>query len=156
MSPNPNISDILKRRVNHILGLVGFLQDTTSSYLKGAAEAPFHIREAFACFSSNQWSELGFRVGDYSKILDCGDWRFEGDNYNLEIEGIISTMVRSGLIPISLGGDHSITFPIVKGLKSYHNRINVLHLKQHSEDRRYPGKTGHPLGFHSPPVQPPG
>ena len=90
-----------------------------SSYLRGAAGAPAKIREALGCDSSNQWSELGVDVGAAGAFRDAGDLRLNNSleriNEDLaEIEGGVGSLLDHNQFPISLGGDHSITYPMLK------------------------------------------
>src|SRR5690606_16473103 len=71
------------------------------------------------------------RIGPYNHVLDCaptyelkvadiGDVAFQS-RYRLElshddIEKRINQIVDAGVIPLSVGGDHSITHPIMKAV----------------------------------------
>src|SRR5690348_1489422 len=93
--------------------LVGVPFDGQSSYLRGAAQAPGKIRAAMACDSSNNWTELGVDLGSSRAYEDAGDLIFREEEAFAVIESSLGSLVDTGKQPVSLGGDHSITYPIV-------------------------------------------
>ena len=103
------------------LSLLGIPHDDNSSFMKGAAEAPPHIRrELFSdCYSS--WSETGVEVCADSRIRDHGDIRFDAasDPWDL-IEQHVGRALESGDPLICLGGDHAITHPILRAVNDHH------------------------------------
>ena len=117
------------------LALVGFRSDANSSYMRGAASAPPLIREALRCESSNSWSESGIEVGP-DRFFDAGDVGEEpgreGDT-PARIEAAIGHLLDQGLAPISLGGDHSITYPILRAFAKRHPRLTILHFDAHPD-----------------------
>src|SRR4030095_12549904 len=49
------------------------------------------------------------------------------------IEQSIATLLSDGLAPISLGGDHSITYPIVKAFRQRYSELNIVHFDAHPD-----------------------
>src|SRR5262249_43261974 len=99
--------------------LMGIPWDASSSYLRGPAGAPPKIREAFHCEASNAWSESGIDLEREDLFIDAGDLTFESKSESkedafLKIESAVSMLLDRSARPILLGGDHSITFPIVQ------------------------------------------
>jgi Arginase/agmatinase/formimionoglutamate hydrolase, arginase family len=92
--------------------LVGIPFDGQSSYLRGAGDAPAKIREALACDASNQWTETGVDLGTPGIYEDSGDLVLREQNWPAVIEAGIGTLMERGKRPVSLGGDHSITYPL--------------------------------------------
>src|SRR5271155_90227 len=98
--------------------LLGIPFDVNSSYRRGAADAPAKIREALRCDASNQWTELGVDLGVAAAFKDAGDLRLGNSREKVgedfaEIERAMGELLKDGH-PVSLGGDHSITYPILK------------------------------------------
>jgi arginase len=114
--------------------LVGIPFDGQSSYLRGAADAPSKIREALRCTASNNWTELGIDIGAPGAYEDGGDLNFpeEEDAFDA-IEAGISRLLHQARRPISLGGDHSITFPIVKAFAASHRDLTIFHFDAHPD-----------------------
>jgi len=126
----------LERSKDAKIALLGIPFDDNSSYMKGPAEAPPLIRQAMHCDSSNLWTENGTDL-ERAPWLDAGDLDFasEMDPFGPfgRIENGISTILEHGLNPISLGGDHSITYPILKAFHRSGLRFDVLHFDAHPD-----------------------
>lgn len=127
--------------------MIGFPYDANSSYLRGAAEAPRLIREAFACDSTNYWTESGIDLQDPSTIFNAGDCAFE-KGFADSIEASVSAILERGMKPLSLGGDHSITFPIIRAMSRHHRELCILHFDAHPDI--YHDFHGNPYSHASP------
>jgi len=114
------------------LALVGFRYDENSSFTKGAAEAPPQIRAALRSEAWNLSSENGTELD--SVFFDAGDVEPQpsGDMFSL-IENSVGTLLSDGLAPISLGGDHSITYPIIRAFARKYANLNILHFDAHPD-----------------------
>ncbi|MFL5490475.1 MAG: arginase family protein, partial [Gemmatimonadales bacterium] len=55
------------------LRLIGLPHDSSSSFLRGAAEAPAAIRAALESSHWNSWSELGQDLAARDTMSDAGD-----------------------------------------------------------------------------------
>lgn len=116
------------------LAIIGFRFDANSSFMRGAAEAPTLIRAALYSDAANMWGESGLDLGAESVLFDAGDIEPSADEkMNSRVERSISTLLDRGLKPISLGGDHSITFPIVRAFSKKYDRLNILHFDAHPD-----------------------
>jgi agmatinase len=115
------------------LALVGFRSDSNSSYLRGAAEAPPLIRAAMFSESSNTWTEAGVEL-PREAFYDAGDLGEEaGADTFARIEGAIAHLLAQGHAPVSLGGDHAITYPILRAFAKAHPRLSILHFDAHPD-----------------------
>jgi len=101
--------------------------------MKGAAEAPPVIREGFRCDSSNRWTECGLDLGAGGLIRDEGDLDRSIPDPPRSIEDTISRLLDDGMAPISLGGDHSITHPIVRAFGRRFPHLTLLHFDAHAD-----------------------
>ena len=113
--------------------LLGIPFDANSSYLRGAAEAPPLIREALRCESSNLWSETGVELSEPSTFLDSGDLRLSPDTAFAVIEAEVACLLRKNERPVSLGGDHSITYPIIRAFAGAYPDLTVVHFDAHPD-----------------------
>ncbi len=113
--------------------LVGIPFDGRSSYLRGAGEAPGKIREALRCDASNSWTELGVDLGVTGMYGDAGDLEFTERDALSVIESGVGALIDAGKRPVSLGGDHSITFPIVKAVAWRHPELTIFHFDAHPD-----------------------
>jgi agmatinase len=107
----------------------GIQFDEKSSYQKGSKLAPPLIREALNCGSGNMFTENLTSI-ENSKIEDKGD--FEISNY-FDIEKITRTHLDSGAKIFTLGGDHSITYPIIKAHFEKHPKLDILQIDAHCD-----------------------
>jgi arginase len=113
--------------------LIGIPWDEYSSFMRGAADAPPQIRAAFASESANMWSETGVDLG-LTPIFDSGDVEpIQGDAMIGRIMESISTLLDQRYRPISLGGDHAITYPVVKAFAKKYPRLSILHFDAHPD-----------------------
>jgi len=116
------------------IALIGIPVDEYSSFLRGAAEAPPLIRAALFSDASNLWSENGTDLGTASLLFDAGDLRFSpGKDVFVEIETAVNALLERGLYPIALGGDHSITYPVVRAIARRHAGLTVLDFDAHPD-----------------------
>ena len=113
--------------------LIGIPYDAASSYLRGAAEAPPLIRRALASPSSNSWTESLRDIGAPGVLLDAGDVDLACDDPRATIERAARDVVADHGLPLSLGGDHSISYPLLRAIRSAHSRLTVLHLDAHGD-----------------------
>ncbi len=116
------------------LKLIGFPYDANSSFMKGTAAAPPLIRKALHSDSSNLWSETNIDLGEPSLIIDHGDLDSNSSTDPFSaIENAIIKILDKELLPLSLGGDHSITYPIIKAFSRKYDRLNILQFDAHPD-----------------------
>jgi agmatinase len=113
--------------------LLGIPYDASSSYLLGAASAPPLIRSALASASSNSCSESLRDLGDPNALADAGDLDLSGDDPRETIERGAGDLIAKQQRPISLGGDHSITYPLLRAFRARHPRLSILHIDAHAD-----------------------
>lgn len=113
--------------------LIGISWDEMSSFQRGASEAPPLIRAALFSPASNPFSESGIAV-TREAIHDAGDLETTtGEAMMQRIEHEITELLNRGLKPISLGGDHAITFPILNAFAKKYRRLSILHFDAHPD-----------------------
>jgi agmatinase len=113
--------------------LVGVPFDGQSSYLRGTGDAPPKIREALRCAASNDWTELGVDLGTAGIFDDAGDLAFSEKDAFKVIESGIGKLLDEGSRPVSLGGDHSITYSIVKAFARKYPDLTIFHFDAHPD-----------------------
>jgi len=114
--------------------LIGLPYDAGSSFLRGAADAPAAIRAALHSPAGNHWSERhGPAVGE-GVLDDAGDLTLpDGPESRDVIEREVRLVAASGRSPILLGGDHSITYPVLRAIGPLYPRLTLLHIDAHPD-----------------------
>jgi agmatinase len=113
--------------------LAGISFDGHSSYLRGAGDAPPKIREVLGCNASNSWTELGIDLGADRVYEDAGDLSFTEEDVLGAIEKGVDKLIDDGKRPVLLGGDHSITYPIVKAFAKKYPALTIIHFDAHPD-----------------------
>jgi agmatinase len=110
--------------------LLGIPYDASSSFLRGSAAAPPLIRAALHSPAGNNFTERG---ADLSQLADAGDLTIAEDaaSARAQIESGVE-LVMQDFTPIVLGGDHSITYPIMRAIAKRH-RATILHIDAHGD-----------------------
>lgn len=118
------------------VALLGVPYDAGSSYQRGAAGAPLLIREALWSEAGNTWTETGIDLKE-GGLEDEGDLWFNerepGAEARARIEEAVGSILDSGRRPLLLGGDHSITYPALRGARRHHPGLAILHLDAHPD-----------------------
>lgn len=130
--------------------LLGLPYDASSSFLRGTAAAPPVIRQTLHSPAGNPWTETGVDLGADGVLGDAGDVPLgaSGAEVRAKIEASVRTLLESGGRPIVLGGDHSITYPVIRAVRWSHPRLSVLHFDAHPD--LYPEFQGDPYSHACP------
>jgi len=125
------ISDHLK---SGMVAIIGIPFDAYSSFMQGAARAPAQIRKAMNSGAGNLCSESGIDLAARPDFIDLGDMRIDGDANAIErIEASIDALLKRDARLISLGGDHAITYPIIKSFHKRFGRLEIVQLDAHPD-----------------------
>lgn len=117
------------------VAILGVPLDENSSYMRGPAKAPDLIREALYCDSANLWTENGLDLGIPGVIEDMGNVSLtEGDPESFaKIEAAADAVLATGKPLVSLGGDHSVAYPLLRALSKRHPKLTVVHFDAHPD-----------------------
>lgn len=134
-----------------MIKLIGVPYDDNSTFAKGPALAPPKIRQMDTGGSANRFCEFGIEIAEDKNYVDLGDINFEGLNRAEVYEKIKSTILNE-LTPndkiLSLGGDHSVSFPLIEAYAQKYPNLHVLHLDAHAD--LYDDFEGNPFSHASP------
>jgi arginase len=116
------------------VAIVGVPFDAYSSFLRGPALAPARIRETLYCASGNWSTETGVDLEDSTGWEDQGDFDVPvGDEPLRRIQEAAAAVLAGGKRLIALGGDHSISLPLVAAHAAVFGPPAVLHLDAHGD-----------------------
>lgn len=113
--------------------VVGIPFDTGASYKTGARFGPSSIREA-STLMRNYNMNLDVNLFDHLSGVDYGDLPIlPGDILETyqRIESGLLPLVRDGVVPISIGGDHSITLGELRAIAAVHGPVALVHFDSH-------------------------
>jgi agmatinase len=133
------------------VALVGVPYDGGVSYRTGARFGPRAVREQSSLI--RPWNPvLKVHPFDRLRVADCGDVDvvpISIERTHAAIERRIDTVVAAGARPLCVGGDHSITLPILRALARRHGRLGVVHFDAHPDtwDEYFGSKLFHGTPF---------
>ena len=110
--------------------LQGIAWDQKSSFLEGAKAAPDLIRGYLWSDATNTFSELGEDIAP-PRLQDVGT--LTPTAYEQIYEATQQKLAEHEGPLLTLGGDHSISFPVVKAVAEKYGRLNLLHVDAHAD-----------------------
>ena len=117
-----------------MVAILGVPYDENSSFMKGPASAPARIRQTLSSGAMNLCSESGIDLGAEPRFHDLGDLNLSIGAATFEqIEETITDLLEREVYILSLGGDHAITYPILKAYRKKHDKLCILHLDAHPD-----------------------
>ena len=109
--------------------IYGYPYDGTACFRKGTAKAPDAIREQSFNFETNLM-ELGVDLVD----VPANDWgnielgKNQEEN-NSRIKSLVSEIISNNKFPIGLGGEHSLTPPVIEAMVEKYPNLNWLFIE---------------------------
>jgi agmatinase len=117
------------------VAIVGIPFDTGGTYRVGARFGPEHIRSASALMRPYH-SGSGVAIFDVLSVVDHGDVPvvpgYVEESQRRITEGLLPVL-RAGVVPIDLGGDHSIALPELRAVAAVHGKVALVQLDSHSD-----------------------
>lgn len=115
--------------------LLGVPWDAHSSFLRGPALAPKQIRATLFNGAMNLCAENGLDLGIDPRWRDLGDLSIPaGDDAALAaITGAATAVTERGRRLFALGGDHAVSFPLLRAYSQAYTDLTVLHIDAHPD-----------------------
>jgi len=131
----------MRRRYNRDLTGVdavvwGIPFDASVSNRPGARFGPQAIRRASAIFDGDPQYPFGFDPFAVLSMVDYGDCAFDTGRYTdapLCIEAEAATILSAGAHLLSLGGDHFVTFPLLKAHADQFGPLALVQFDAHQD-----------------------
>jgi agmatinase len=119
------------------LAVCGVPLDTATTNRPGARFGPRAIRAASSMLAWERLYGMPFDPFDRLAVVDCGDCHFDfgrPETVPAAIERYATQIVASGTGLLSLGGDHFISYPLLKAHARRHGTpLSLLHFDAHSD-----------------------
>lgn len=125
----PRIDEVEKADI----AVVGIPFDAGTSYRPGARFGPSHIRESSRLLRPYNPAQDASPFA-LAQVVDAGDIAVNPFNIEQAVEQIevgIDELLADGKKLVTLGGDHTIAYPILKSLHKKHGPITVIHFDAH-------------------------
>jgi arginase len=125
----------LSEHPDYDIAVLGVPFDEKSSYKRGQALGPAAIRTVSTGKCYNPETELGVNLERDTVLVDVGDVDTSGDvdkSFGLVTKGVAAILAK-GAKPIILGGDHSISYPVLKAFAGRFPKLDVLHFDAHPD-----------------------
>lgn len=113
--------------------LLGVPYDGGTTYQPGARLAPYHVRRVSALTGS--WHPV-HEVAPFEKLraVDGGNVAvppFDAAIMRAQVEGAAAAVYSAGAAPFVVGGDHSITLPVLRAAAKKHGPVALVHFDAH-------------------------
>jgi agmatinase len=128
-----------------VLGLPTF---QNSSFIKAPLHGPERIAAAVRREESNGWTETGVDLARPGTVDFLGELALETPDDFERIRAAAGAVFTGSRRGVFLGGDHSVTFPILAGLHDRLGPVDVVHIDAHPD--LYDDYEGNPLSHASP------
>ncbi|MGR3616178.1 MAG: agmatinase [Paracoccaceae bacterium] len=130
---------------------VGIPMDIGTSHRSGTRFGPRQVRAESAMIRPyNMWTKVS--PFDSLQIADIGDIAI--DTFDLKrsvqiIEEAYDEILSHGVIPLGIGGDHTLTYPILKAIAKKHGPVGLIHVDAHADinDLMFGEKIAHGTPF---------
>lgn len=125
--------EYVKTTENIDFAVVGIPFDSAASYRVGTRFGPSAIRD-ISSLTKPYNSVLGVDIFEYCSGVDYGDVKtvpgYIEDSYE-EIENGLLPLFQAGVVPISMGGDHSVTLPELRACAKANGPVALIHFDSH-------------------------
>jgi agmatinase len=135
--------------------VMGVPYDLGTSGRAGARSGPQAIRQASGNIG---WEEKrwpwGFALSERLQAIDYGDIQFPfGDSEDMlkNVEETAALITAAGKTLVSLGGDHFVTLPLLRGHARTHGKLALIHFDAHTDSYEDAGKYNHGCMFYRAP-----
>lgn len=116
------------------VAVLGIPWDGSSTFLRGAAEAPPRIRQALQSPARNLTAESGLDLSQETRFRLLPDLDFTGTDDPLPlIEAATGKILERGGCPLGLGGDHSVTLGLVRACARHRQALTLLLVDAHPD-----------------------
>lgn len=114
--------------------VVGIPYDTCASFRVGTRLGPAAIRDASALAAKPFNGPLNVGIFDWCSGVDYGDLGsvpgYIEESFELITEGMLP-FFEKGIVPVAMGGDHSVTLPELRACAKVNGPVALIHFDAH-------------------------
>jgi agmatinase len=117
------------------VAVIGLPFDSGTSYRSGARFGPRKIRECSLLLWGYN-NPLGVRPLDVLRVVDYGDADVIPPSIldtMANVEAEVGAALEAGVTVLALGGDHSLSLPLLRAHARRHGRMGVVHFDSHPD-----------------------
>lgn len=121
------------------VAVVGAPFDVGTTYRSGTRFGPETIRSISKLYNTYSF-EYGVDLKDHIKMADIGDINsiHNIDKQNEQLTKALSHIVKQGVFPVVLGGDHSIAYGTIRGVaQAVEGKVGVIQIDRHLDMTPY-------------------
>jgi agmatinase len=120
------------------VAVTGIPLDLATTNRPGARFGPRAIREASTLLPWSRPYNWPMEVLDILSVVDYGDcsWDFDHERCSEAIEAHVATILRSGAAALCMGGDHFISYPVLRAHAAKHGPLSLIHFDAHTDTWR--------------------
>ncbi len=125
-----------KALVGADVAVFGIPFDTATTNRPGTRFGPRAIRQASASLAWCRPYAWDFDPLDRLHVIDYGDLYFDHgrpEHVPDAIRAQIATLLDANVLPLALGGDHFVSYPILQALATKHGPLSLIHFDAHSD-----------------------
>ncbi len=118
------------------VAVTGIPLDLTVTHRPGTRFGPRAIRQASAIMAWEIPWPWSFNPFEELTVIDYGDCFFDPgrpETICQSIEDHAATILKSGASLLALGGDHYISYPLLKAYAKVHGPLSLIHFDAHSD-----------------------
>ena len=118
------------------VAVVGIPLDTATTHRPGARFGPRAIRAASTGIAWERPWPWDFDPFDRLAVIDYGDCEFDPGRPETIVpfvEDFYGRVLAADVVPLTLGGDHFVTYPVIKALAARHGPLSLIHFDAHSD-----------------------
>jgi guanidinobutyrase len=117
------------------VGFIGVPMDHGTSNRPGTRLGPRQIRDESRMLRPYNMA-TGAAPFDHLQVADLGDVAINTFDLKKTVDIITAHyqgVLEHGVIPLTLGGDHTLTWPILRAIKERHGPVALIHIDAHAD-----------------------
>ena len=120
--------------------ILGIPFDCGTNMRIGARGGPDSVRQQSALMRRFNPTHADFDPVEALRLVDCGNVKLTPSKIVdafARTEQAVDRIVEAGAIPLTIGGDGSVTVPVARALAKKHKNMAALHIDSHTDSYPY-------------------